>query len=127
MKTPDQNDLWRDVLDDVSPAAFEEASLRFTVTCARRVRRTRCAVRLAAGAAAAIAATFFGAVLVRSPRENARSDRAEVVARVGEPKGIPVRYITDEELLLHFDRQSVALVHSSSSCEFLVLDDVPAD
>jgi len=127
MKTPDQNDLWRDVLDDVSPAAFEEASLRLTVTYARRVRRNRHAVRLAAGAVAAIVATLFGAVLVRSPRENARDDRPEGMARVGELKGIPVRYITDEELLLRFDRQSVALVHSGVSCEFLVLDDVPAD
>ena len=50
-----------------------------------------------------------------------------VMAQSSEPKGIPVRYLTDEELLARFPDQPVGLVGSGSSREFLVLGNASSD
>jgi hypothetical protein len=135
MKTPDHQDLWRDALNDAAPNAFAEATLALTIARARRVRRTRHAIRIAASATVALVVTCAAAIFLRSPDTMAPNNSVPSVtakmtpsessqpvrAQAAKPIGVSVRYLTDEELLDRFPDQPVALVGSGSSREFLVL------
>ena len=124
MKTPDHQELWRDALNDAAPDAYVEATLALTIVRARRARRTRHAIRITA----AVVAVLVGAHLFRSTHTMVPNDSAPALtAQSSEPKGIPVRYLTDEELLARFPDQPVALVGSGSSREFLVLANATSD
>jgi hypothetical protein len=128
MKTPEHQELWRDALNDAAPDAFVEATLALTIASARRTRRTRHAIRITIGAVAAMVAILVGANLFRSTHTMAPNDSVPaVMAQSSEPKGIPVRYLTDEELLARFPDQPVALVGSGSSRDFLVLANAKGD
>ena len=141
MKTPDHQKLWRDAINDAAPDAFVEATLALTIAHARRVRRTRQTLRIAASAVVVLVATLAGAFFFRSPDTMAPNERAPsvitkmlpnensrpVMAQTAEPIGVSVRYLTDEELLDRFPDQPVALVGSGSSREFLVLANASSD
>jgi len=141
MKTPDHQDLWRDALNDAAPNAFAEATLALTIGHARRVRRTRHAIRIAASATVVLAATWAGAMFLRSPDTMAPNNSAPsvkakiapsensraVMAEAAKAIGVSVRYLTDEELLDRFPNQPVGLVGSGTSREFVVLANADSD
>ena len=120
MNDSDYRELWRDALNDVTPDAIIDATLASTLAHARRVRRTLSAIRLAAGTTAAVFATVLGILLSHPPVTRMSTEKAPAaLTQAEESKGIPVRYLTDEELLDRFPGQPVGLVGSGPSSQFI--------
>ena len=128
MNNPDHREMWRDALNDSTPDTIIAATLASTLAHARRVHRIRSATRLAAGAAVAVVAAMSGILLFRPPVTRTSTESAPAtVTQAEESKGIPVRYLTDEELLARFPGQPVGLVGSGSSLQFIAFTTTPAE
>jgi hypothetical protein len=128
MNHPDHREMWRDALNDATPDTIIAATLASTLAHARRVRRTRSAIRLAAGAAVAVFAAVSGILLFRPPVTRTSTEGVPAaVTQADESKGIPVRYLTDEELLARFPGQPVGLVGSGSSLQFIAFTDTTGE
>src|SRR4051794_13506218 len=120
MQAPDHQKLWRDAIYDAAPKSFVEATLAFTIAHARRERRTRRNIRIAAGATVSLVAALGSALLYRSTYKAAPSESARsVVVQAAQPTGVSVHYLTDDEVLALFPNQPVGLVGSGSSRELL--------
>jgi hypothetical protein len=126
MNDPDCRELWRDALNDVTPDAIVDSTLASTLAHARRVRRTRSAFRLAASATVLIVAGALGIVLSHAPIKRTSTEGASpALTQAEESKGVPVHYLTDEELLARFPGQPVGLVGSGSSSQFIGFTNTP--
>jgi hypothetical protein len=134
MKTPDQNDLLKEILADDSLAAMREQSLNQGLAALRGRNRRRRARRM--GAMVAVPALVIAAILVfnRAP-ENAKVAEVNPVAKTITPLTIPTtapavtpsaavateaatsdapqplaKEMSDEELLALFPGRAVALI-----------------
>ena len=126
MNHPDHREMWRDALNDVTPKAISDATLVSTLAHARRVRRTRSAIRFAASAAVAVFAGVLAIQISRPPiTQTPREGAPATVTQADDSRGIPVRYLTDEELLDRFPGQPVGLIGSGSSLQFIAFTNTP--
>ena len=125
MKHPEHDRLLNEIVTGEELADFREASLQRALTAIRQQRRRQRFVRLCALAVVPLLAAL-GIVFSRSPkrplRKIAASNASPVAVSPVPSRTVPVKFISDDELLALFPDRPVALIGKPGQQQLVFLD-----